>query len=319
MDPGRFFASSRVLIVAGKGGVGKTVSAATIASAASRTGRSVLLVEVAGRSASAPIFGVEPQGYEQVIAVHEAAEGDPPRGRIALRSITPDQALVEWLAAHGFKGLVTRMASSGVLEVVATATPGIKDLLVLGRIKALESEGDFDLIVVDAPAAGHALGFLRSPTGVRDAARSGTIHRQAVEVLDLISDPTRCQVVLVTIPEETPVNELIETSFAVEDEVGVRLGPVVVNSVLPALTGLDADLATLDVTDAERTALQTAADFRAGRAALQDEQLARLGTDLPLDQLRLPQLFGTTIGTDELTILADALLAGIEALPEADS
>ena len=319
MDPGRFFASSRVLIVAGKGGVGKTVSAAAIASAASRTGRSVLLVEVAGRSASAPIFGVEPQGYEQVIAVHEADEGDPPRGRIALRSITPDQALVEWLATHGFKGLVTRMASSGVLEVVATATPGIKDLLVLGRIKALESEGDFDLIVVDAPAAGHALGFLRSPAGVRDAARSGTIHRQAVEVLDLISDPARCQVVLVTIPEETPVNELIETSFAVEDEVGVRLGPVVVNSVLPALVGLDADLTSLDVSDAERSALQTAADFRAGRTALQDEQLARLGTDLPLEQLRLPQLFGTTIGTDELEILSDALLAGIEALPEADS
>ncbi len=319
MDPGRFFASSRVLIVAGKGGVGKTVSAAAIASAASRTGRSVLLVEVAGRSASAPIFGVEPQGYEQVIAVHEAEEGDPPRGRIALRSITPDQALLEWIAAHGFKGLVTRMASSGVLEVIATATPGIKDLLVLGRIKAFESEGAFDLIVVDAPAAGHAIGFLRSPTGVRDAARTGTIHRQAVEILDLISDPTRCQVVLVTIPEETPVNELIETSFAVEDEVGVRLGPVVVNSVLPAVSGLDIDLESLDVSDMERAALQTAATFRAGRTALQDEQLARLSADLPLDQLHLPQLFGTTIGTDELEVLTDALLAGIEALPEADS
>ena len=319
MDPGRFFASSRVLIVAGKGGVGKTVSAAAIASAASRTGRSVLLVEVAGRSASAPIFGVEPQGYEQVIAVHEAEEGDPPRGRIALRSITPDQALLEWIAAHGFKGLVTRMASSGVLEVIATATPGIKDLLVLGRIKAFESEGAFDLIVVDAPAAGHAIGFLRSPTGVRDAARTGTVHRQAVEILDLISDPARCQVVLVTIPEETPVNELIETSFAVEDEVGVRLGPVVVNSVLPAVSGLDIDLASLDVSDMERAALQTAATFRAGRTALQDEQLARLSADLPLDQLHLPQLFGTTIGTDELEVLTDALLAGIEALPEADS
>ncbi len=319
MDPGRFFASSRVLIVAGKGGVGKTVSAAAIASAASRTGRSVLLVEVAGRSASAPIFGVEPQGYEQVIAVHEAEEGDPPRGRIALRSITPDQALLEWIAAHGFKGLVTRMASSGVLEVIATATPGIKDLLVLGRIKAFESEGAFDLIVVDAPAAGHAIGFLRSPTGVRDAARTGTVHRQAVEILDLISDPARCQVVLVTIPEETPVNELIETSFAVEDEVGVRLGPVVVNSVLPAVSGLDIDLASLDVSDMERAALQTAATFRAGRTALQDEQLARLGADLPLDQLHLPQLFGTTIGTAELEVLTDALLAGIEALPEADS
>ncbi len=319
MDPGRFFASSRVLIVAGKGGVGKTVTAATIASAASRSGRSVLLVEVAGRSASAPIFGVEPQGYEQVTAVDEAEHGDPPSGRIMLRSITPDQALVEWLTTHGFKGIVTRMASSGILEVVATATPGIKDLLVLGRIKALESEGAFDLIVVDAPAAGHALGFLRSPAGVRDAARTGTIHRQAVEVLELISDPARCQVVLVTIPEETPVNELIETSFAIEDEMGVRLGPVVVNSVLPTVDGLDVDLASLDVSDAERNALQMAVTFRVGRAALQDEQLTRLGSELPLDQLRLPHLFSTTVGPDELSVLTDALLAEIEALPEVDS
>jgi len=318
MDPGRFFASSRVLIVAGKGGVGKTVTAATIASAASRSGRSVLLVEVAGRSASAPIFGVEPQGYEQVTAVDEAEHGDPPSGQIMLRSITPDQALVEWLTTHGFKGIVTRMASSGILEVVATATPGIKDLLVLGRIKALESEGAFDLIVVDAPAAGHALGFLRSPAGVRDAARTGTIHRQAVEVLELISDPARCQVVLVTIPEETPVNELIETSFAIEDEMGVRLGPVVVNSVLPTVDGLDVDLASLDVSDTERNALQMAVTFRVGRAALQDEQLTRLGSELPLDQLRLPQLFSTTVGPNELAVLTDALLAEIEALPEVD-
>jgi len=304
--------------VAGKGGVGKTVTAATIASAASRSGRSVLLVEVAGRSASAPIFGVEPQGYEQVTAVDEAEHGDPPSGRIMLRSITPDQALVEWLTTHGFKGIVTRMASSGILEVVATATPGIKDLLVLGRIKALESEGAFDLIVVDAPAAGHALGFLRSPAGVRDAARTGTIHRQAVEVLELISDPARCQVVLVTIPEETPVNELIETSFAIEDEMGVRLGPVVVNSVLPTVDGLDVDLASLDVSDTERNALQMAVTFRVGRAALQDEQLTRLGSELPLDQLRLPQLFSTTVGPNELAVLTDALLAEIEALPEVD-
>lgn len=264
------------------------------------------------------MFGVEPQGYEQVIAVHEVDEGDSRRGRVALRSITPDRALVEWLASHGFKGLVSRMASSGVLEVVATATPGIKDLLVLGRIKALETDGDFDLIVVDAPAAGHALGFLRSPAGVRETARTGTIHRQAVEVLELISDPERCQVVLVTIPEETPVNETIETSFAVEEEVGVRLGPVIVNSVLPALAGLDGAteaLNTLGLRADERAALGTAAEFRAGRSALQAEQLARLGEQLPLEQLRLPQLFGTTIGPDELEVLTDALIAEIEALP----
>lgn len=316
MDPSRFFASSRVLIVAGKGGVGKTVSAATIATAASRAGRSVLLVEIAGRSATAPMFGVEPQGYEEVVAIHEADGDDGPIGRVGLRSITPDGALVEWLSTHGFNRIVNRFAASGLLEVVATATPGIKDLLVLGRIKALEQEGVADLIVVDAPAAGHAVGFLRSPVGVRDAARSGTLHRQAVEVLELIGDPERCRVMLVTIPEETPVNEVVETSFAIEDEAGVQLGPVIVNGVLPTLTGLDADLTPLGRTDAEQAALATAATFRRRRTALQDAQFARLDDRLPLEQLRLPQLFGTVMGPSEIDQLATRLLAEIRDLPE---
>ena len=316
MHPGHFFSSASLVIVAGKGGVGKTVAAATIATAASRAGLSVLLVEVSGRSAAAPMFGTESQGYEEAVVVHEAEVDGVRHGAISLKSVTPDQALVEWLATHGFNRLVSRMASSGLLEVVATATPGIKDLLVLGRIKALEDEGKYDLIVVDAPAAGHAIGFLRSPQGVRDAARTGVLHRQAVEVLELIGDPDRCQVTLVTIPEETPVNELIETSFAIEDELGVRLSPVIVNGVLPDVDGLDADLDDLELAEAERDALRTAADFRAGRNALQAEQLARLGETLPLDQIRLPQLFGTTIGPDEIGHLATVLTKAIEALPD---
>lgn len=321
MHPGHFFSSASLVIVAGKGGVGKTVAAATIATAASRAGLSVLLVEVSGRSAAAPMFGTESQGYEEAVVVHEAEVDGVRHGAISLKSVTPDQALVEWLATHGFNRLVGRMASTGLLEVVATATPGIKDLLVLGRIKALEDEGKYDLIVVDAPAAGHAIGFLRSPQGVRDAARTGVLHRQAVEVLELIGDPDRCQVTLVTIPEETPVNELIETSFAIEDELGVRLSPVIVNGVLPEVDDLDADLADLDLDgleldEAERDALRTAADFRAGRNALQAEQLARLGDTLPLEQLRLPQLFGTSIGPDEIAHLATVLTEAIEALPD---
>ncbi len=312
MDPGEFFASSRVLIVAGKGGVGKTVTAATIAAAASRCGLSVLLVEVSGRSAAAPMFGADAQGYEEAVLVHAGNQ----HGEIRGRSITPDQALVEWLSGHGFQRIVKRMTKSGLLEVVATATPGIKDLLVFGRIKALEAARAADLIVVDAPAAGHALGFLRSPAGVREAARSGTIHRQAVEVLEMISDPSRCQVVLVTIPEETPINELIETSFAVEDEVGVKLGPVVVNSVLPRIDGLDGRLRWAKCSDHERSDLATAAEFRAGRTALQDEQLARLEDRLPLPQIRLPQIFGTSIGPDDLEQLATTMLAEIESLED---
>ncbi|MEM7143355.1 MAG: ArsA-related P-loop ATPase [Actinomycetota bacterium] len=310
MDPVQFFASSRVLIVAGKGGVGKSTASATLALAAARTGLSVLLVEVAGRSATAPMFGADVQGYEAT-TIYDEADG----GSVATRSITPDRALVEWLANHGFKAIAKRMAKSGLLEIVATATPGIKDLLVLGRIKALEQDRDVDLIIVDAPAAGHAVQFLQAAVGVKEAARSGVLNRQAVEVLDMLHDPARCRAMLVSIPEETPINELIETAFAIEDEVGLALGPVVVNGILPTVDGLDED-PPASLTDGERDDLRLAADLRRDRATLQGEQLDRLGVQLPLAQITLPQLFAAQLGPDELAELADAALASIDALED---
>ncbi len=312
MDPKHFFSSSNVLIVAGKGGVGKSTVAATIATAASQTGLSVLLVEVSGRSATAPMFGAQAQGYDEAVVIDEA-DHDDQRGRVSLRSITPDDALTEWLNSHGFGRLVTRLSSVGILDVIATATPGIRDLLVLGRIKALEQEGVADLIVVDAPAAGHAVGFLRSPVGVRDAARSGVLNRQANEILELMGDPKRCQVVLVTIAEETPINELIETSFAIEDELGVRLGPVVVNALLDELDGLsptspsDLPPAADGLEPADLDALRLAATFRHERQQLQASQLTRLEAQLPLDQLHLPMVFSPVIGTTERELLAQHL------------
>jgi len=302
--------------VAGKGGVGKTAAAATIAVTAARTGRSVLLVEVSGRSAAAPLLGAEPQGYEETDVVDDV--GVPTN--IRCRSLTPDQALVEWLADHGFRLIAKRMARSGVLEVVATATPGIKDLLVLGKIRQLETTGAADLIVVDAPAAGHALGFLRSPAGVLDTARAGTIHRQADEALEFLSNPSRCRVMLVSIPEETPVNELVETSFEVEDEVGITLGPVIVNSVLPRIPNLDPMRIRRPhsggISDLELDEIRAAARFRIARTDLQHRQLARLADQLPLPQIRLPQLFVPNLGPAEIEQLADAMTVGIEAITD---
>ena len=316
MDPVRFFASSKTLIVAGKGGVGKTVLSATLATVSARLGLSTLLVEVGGRSSSVAVLDVESIGYEPV-EVSAASHG---RGTLHVRSITPDDALIEWLSLHGFRRLVDRMARSGLLEVIATATPGIKDLLVLGKIRNLESTGVADVIVVDAPAAGHALGFLRAPATIKDTARGGNIHRQADEALEMLSDPNRCRVMLVTVPEETPVNELAETAFAVEDEIGVRLTPIVVNSVLPELAGLGVDVTehagARGLDPAIVSELGRAAEFRAGRQTVQSEQLERLGQMLPLDQIRLPQLFRPTIGPAEVEILADELTVQIENLPE---
>ncbi|MEX2256417.1 MAG: ArsA-related P-loop ATPase [Acidimicrobiia bacterium] len=307
-------AASRVQIVAGKGGVGKTTVTAALAVAAARTGMSVLIVEVEGKSGLATCLGVPALTYED-------AEVQP---GITARTLTPDQALLEYLEDRGLKRISKRLVRSGAVDVIATAIPGMKDILVLGKVKQLERAGAADLIIIDAPAAGHAVTFLTSARGLLDAVRVGPVRTQAQDVMDLLSDPTRCRVVLVTLPEETPVNELVDTAFALEDRVGVSLAPVVVNA-FPADLALaahdladDAAAAHVAIPEADRDALDAAASFRHERHELALEQAERLAERLPLPQIRLPFLFGE-IGPAEIDQLADALADEVLRIPEADA
>jgi hypothetical protein len=321
VDPAHFFSASRLVIVAGKGGVGKTVVSATMARAAARAGLSTLIVEVEGKSGLASMFGQPPLGYDEVTL----SPGGGPAGEadVRARTITPDDALLDYLHDHGLSRISKRLVQSGALDMVATAAPGIRDILVLGKVKQLERSDVADLIVLDAPAAGHAITFLQSPRGLLDAVRVGPINAQARDVLEMLTDHQRAQVMLVTLPEETPVNELVETAFNLEDRVGIGLGPVVVNGVYDEVPGLDADPeeaaraagTTLRAGEAEE--LAAAASFRRDRMALQAEQLDRLASKLPLPQLRLPFIFGAEVGPEELDLLADRFIADIEALPEA--
>src|SRR6478735_9337506 len=158
-----------------------------------------------------------------------------------------------------------RLMTSGALDMVSTAIPGIRDILVLGKIKQMERAGLADLLILDAPAAGHAITFLQSASGLADAVPIGPINAQAKDVLQLLADPDRCQVVLVTLPEETPVNELVETAYQLEDRVGISLGPVVVNGCYPQLPGLDVDPAV--AADAAGTSLRAGEADALARAA----------------------------------------------------
>jgi hypothetical protein len=148
--------------------------------------------------------------------------------------ISAPDALDEYLRDHGFARIAKRLNRTGVIDVVGTAAPGIDDIVVLGKIKQLERSGDYDLIVVDGPAAGHAITFLMSAAGLADAVAAGPVRAAGRRRARTADDPERCQVVLVTLPETTPVNEVVETAYALEDDVGVQLGPVVVNGVDPA-------------------------------------------------------------------------------------
>jgi len=286
---------------------------------AATQGLSSLIVEVEGKSGVGAMFGHgDPLTYEEVVLADR--RGPSGAGQVRARALTPDDALVEYLYDHGMGRVSRRLASSGALDVVATAVPGIKDILVLGKVKQLEKEGPVDLVVLDAPAAGHAVTFLTSARALADAARTGPIRAQAEAVVELLSDERRCQVILVTLPEETPVNEVVETAYRLEDTVGIKLGPLVVNGVYPRLDGLEddpdsvADRAGVALRSDQAADLRSAADFRRRRQDLQRHQLERLAERLPLDRVELPFLFTAEIGPAEIDLLTGALVGGLRAL-----
>ncbi|MPY94426.1 MAG: P-loop NTPase [Acidimicrobiia bacterium] len=300
-----FFAASRAHIVAGKGGVGKTTMTAALALVASRAGLSVLVLDVEGRPELPGLFGRPPLGFA------EATLAPGVRGRW----ISADDALMEYLADHGLRRLARTMFETGVVDVLARATPGMQDILVLGKIKQLERTGAADVILVDAPASGHAISFLRSPRGLLDAVRRGPVHTQAREVLELLTDGHRCQVLLAALPEETPVNELVETAFSLEEDIGIKLGPVLLNGSYPQLDlpGED-DAAALVAGRPDAGALLEAAVFRRRRAALQARQADRLAAALPLQQLRTSFRFVPALGPDDVDALAGELADAIAEL-----
>jgi anion-transporting ArsA/GET3 family ATPase len=267
-NPLQSLTATRVVVVAGKGGVGKTTVTAVTARAAAREGRRVLVIELDGKPTLA---GLVPD--------------------LEVRHISAPDALDEYLRDRGFGRIAKRLNKSGVIDIVGTAAPGIDDVVVLGKIKQLERSGEWDLIVVDGPAAGHAVTFLTSAAGLSDAARGGPVKTQADEVLGLLHDPERFQTVLVTLPETTPVNEVIETAYALEDDVGIQLGPVVVNHVdrgvaVPSASAVEELVGTLGPEAAG--ALEDAADFRRARRSMEAGELARLSSDLPLPQVIIP-------------------------------
>lgn len=278
-DPLNFVTAARVTIVAGKGGVGKTTVTAALARAAADRGLRTLVVELDGK----PVL-------DRLLPGIEVLHLDAAR------------ALADYLDERGL-GLVTRrLRSSGVIDVVASASPGIDDLVVLGKVKQLDRSGRYDVIVVDGPAAGHAITFLTSPAGLRAAARSGPIASQADDVLAMLGDPARAQVVLVTLPEATPVNELVETAYALEDRVGVNLGPVVVNAIDDGPL-LDASAAPAG------TSLRAAAEFRTARRRLHAAECERLAESLALPQVHLPLVPGAHLDDDGIRHLAAAASA----------
>ncbi len=306
MDPLEFFSASRLVIVAGKGGVGKTTVTAVLARAAARLGLRALVIDVEGRPGLVELLGGDgdhPLTYDDRLIA--AGLGPDGHGEIHARSITAGQALLDYLDTHGMGRVSKRLSRTGVFDVVSTAAPGIEDILVLGKVKQLERSQDYDVILLDGPAAGHAIAFLQAASGLLDAVDVGPIQAQARDVAELLGDPSRCQVMLVTLAEETPVNELVDTSFALEDRVGVALTPVVINALYPER----------QLGDPPPGPLADAAAFRTERCRQQALQRDRLAAALPLRQLALPFVFTASLDAHDVDGLATELLGALSAAP----
>lgn len=285
----QFVAASRVVIVAGKGGVGKTTVTAAAAVALAQSGRRVLAVEVDGTGALRRLLAV-PDGSLAPLPSPFAEDGS-----IRVAAIDPEPSLVGYLSERGFGALGSTLTKSGMLHLVATAIPGIRDLVVLGRLRQLAAADDADVVLVDAPAAGHALSFLRTPTDIVQTARSGPIRQQADASRAFIADGSQVTVTLVTTPQATPVRELIETAYSIEDELDLTLGPVVVNMVEPEFSSPETP------SHADRAA----EDFLAARIAAEQDHIVVLADELALPRIELPRLDGNPSTIDHLEVLSD--------------
>lgn len=193
----------RVLIVTGKGGVGKSTVCAALGLAAARAGRRVLICETQGAERMAPMFGARPGGYARIQLAPN----------LQALSITSEAAIEDYLLKilH-FKKLYQMVFRNRVMGPFMDAVPGLHDLIQLGKVMELEAEpaSAVDLYIVDAPATGHALAMLTAPRTMMDLTVRGPFHENAKKIADLVEDPVKTGIVLVSTSEELPVNETLD-------------------------------------------------------------------------------------------------------------
>ncbi len=322
------FFSPKILIVSGKGGVGKTTVSAALAILAARSGRKVCIAEVDRKGTLPKLFGGGELDYDPA----EIAPG------VWGMNIVPDKALAEYLRVqYHMRGVARIFRTTNFVDYITTAAPGLKDILILGKIFFLEQnregaggEHRFDTIIVDAPAAGHMLTFLSAPMGLADALRVGSLQKQAGWIVSMLQDAKRSRVHLVTLAEEMPVQETIETSQALKDRLGIEQGDVFANSIYSELftpaerkrmKNLEGDDGAALLEEGRNVGLQLDeedvnellgyASFLNDRRDIQTEHLKELNAAVQAPVMELPFLFSAGLALPDIEVLADVIGEGM--------
>ncbi len=218
----------KLLFVTGKGGVGKSTIAASLALLAAERGKRVLVCEVDAKGNLADFFETGPTSFEERQVLPN----------LWAMSMDTEASLKQYLALQLKLPLVTRIGPiSKMFDFVATAAPGVKEIVTIGKFCWEVKERHYDLVVVDASPTGHIVGQLASPQAINDLVQVGLVRNQTGWMIDILGDKAKTGLIIVATPEEMPVNETIELAGRLHAETNVELAAVVVNRVLPELFG----------------------------------------------------------------------------------
>lgn len=215
-----------LLFVTGKGGVGKSTVAAALGLLAAEAGKKVLVCEVDAKGNLADF-------YESGDTEFRARELQP---NLWVMSMNTEESLKEYLSLQLRIPLVARIGPlARTFDFIANAAPGVKEILTVGKVAWEVKERTYDLVIVDSVASGHIVGQLNAPVGINELVQVGVVRNQTQWMLDILEDPARTGVVIVSAPEEMPTTETIELVGRLDEETGVDLAAIIVNRVLPEL------------------------------------------------------------------------------------
>jgi anion-transporting ArsA/GET3 family ATPase len=302
----------QLLFVTGKGGVGKTTTAAALADLAARSGKRVLVCEMDAKGALAASFEVATLGFEP----REV------RQNLFAMAMNTEDSLREYLRVVARIPLVGRIGPlARTFDFVADAAPGVKEILAIGKVCFEVRERHYDLVVVDAEASGHIVAQIDAPRAIRELVQVGPVRDQTEWMLGILGDATRTGLVVVTTPEEMPITETVELVEKVRSTTEVDVAAVVVNRVLPRwfegreaavfdrLGGSVAQEVLARAVGPKVATVFDAARLADARRSVVETHLARLRADVPADVpvVQVPELFTKASGSRVVTLVADEL------------
>lgn len=228
-DPFTKLFDKRLLMVTGKGGIGKTLCSVALAYRAQAQGKKVCLVESSAHDQLSPLFGAKPVGHQQRVL----APG------ITVINVNPQDNFRDFVIKHlGFAKLFEKVFTKPLVRSFVQMMPGIAELTLLGRLYyycELDREDNFDLVILDGFASGHFMSLMKTPDAVLHSGMVGPIVEETQRVRAYINDPAKTGVVLVTVPEDLVISEALDFTERMQLESPAHLSAVIINRCFPAV------------------------------------------------------------------------------------